>query len=238
VTLWEARDVCDRLHGVALWEGSIPPTIAEALSSLDAGAVLGEGAGAAPAHGSTRRESSSPRRSSTGGGGPLGGASCGGYACHARLQLGLLKLALLAGVRVVSGGEVTTLREAADYDVLLLAAGAPPTTAHTPPLTASLSASLTNQPAGACGGSLTRASEPRGAPALALVATFEASARTPAAAQWLRAAQRVDWSLEDLDSAASHARAAFTVSEVRAMTCLGWTCLGLAWLGVPWLDLT
>ena len=108
-------------------------------------------------------------------------------ASTARLQLALLKVALLFGVKLRIGkgaAELHSLAQADEFDVLLLA------TAFQPRLLRSLREQAGPSMLGALEGQFDSLSQA----AIAVVAHYEASARTPEAKAWLEAAEPFDWS--------------------------------------------
>ena len=114
-------------------------------------------------------------------------------ASTTRLQLALLKVALLLGVRVRTGARVETLKECDGYDVLLLASG------FHKELFERFAGEATVTVSGSGSGVAFAAMEApdRQAPAFAVVSHFEYGDRTKEAAQWLHAFEPFDWTYQD-----------------------------------------
>ena len=121
-------------------------------------------------------------------------------ASTSRLQLALLKAALLLGVHVVLGPKLGSLYDAKGYDVLLLATGSNP----------SLLGKFYNETNGATSHILASGSKlddgekpfemmpaPDNKTAIAVVCHFEYTDATPEAAQWMKEFVPFDWTVQD-----------------------------------------
>ena len=112
-------------------------------------------------------------------------------ASTSRLQLAMLKAALLLGVEVRVGQKVSSLVELDGYDVLLLATG------FQRKLLATFADEATHIDELDGAGFVEAPVPDKQSAAIAIVAHFEYSDRTDEAKQWTRAFEAFDWTLQD-----------------------------------------
>ena len=112
-------------------------------------------------------------------------------ASTTRLQLALLKAALLLGVTVEVGRGLDSLSDVDGFDVLMLATG------FQRNLLATFSEEATTAKYVDGSGFVEAAAPDKQNAAIAVVAHFEYSDRTAEARQWTRAFENFDWTVQD-----------------------------------------